>query len=292
MISLTGIKDFMQYNLGTAIMVIAILLATIVIARLVKRFVLTKFEKSSKSLKVDHTQFIFLRHFFTAMIYIIGIGIAVYTIPSFKNISLSLFASAGVLAVVIGFASQKAVSNIIGGIFIAIFRPFRVGDIVKFSDRTGVVEDINLRHTIIRNFENKRIIVPNAIISEEVIENYNINDEKICRFVEFGISYDSDVDKAMRIMQQEAMKHPDFLDNRSEEDKKEGKPAVEVRVLGFGDSSVNLRAWVWAKNSKKAFRLGCDLNKSIKKSFDKAGIEIPFPYRTIVFKGRARKRKS
>ena len=201
------------------------------------------------------------------------------------SLSVSLFAGAGILAVVIGFASQHAFANIVSGIFIVIFKPFRVGDRITIgTDVRGVVEDINLRHTIIRNFENKRIIVPNSIISNEKIENASIGDEKICRFVEFGISYDSNIDKAMKIMEKEALKHPLHIDNRSDEEKEKNDPIVRVRVIGFADSSVNLRAWVWAKDSPDAFTLGCDLNKSIKERFDKEGIEIPFPYRTIVYK--------
>ena len=109
-------------------------------------------------------------------------------------------------------------------------------------------------------------------------------DEMICNFVEFGISYDSDIDKAMKIISEEVMKHPNYFDNRTEEEIKEGKPPVMIRVIGFGDSSVNLRAYVWTKDHVSGFILKCDINKSIKERFDKEGIEIPFPYRTIVFK--------
>ena len=112
--------------------------------------------------------------------------------------------------------------------------------------------------------------------------------EKVCKYFEIGISYDSNIDKAMKIIQKEAEKHPEFLDIRTEEEKKEKKPAVPVRVVGFGDSSVNLKAWIWTQNPGAAFRLGCDLNKSIKEKFDKAKIEIPFPYRTIVYKKKRR----
>ena len=61
---------------------------------------------------------------------------------------------------------------------------------------------------------------------------------------------------------------------------------VTVRVLGFGDSSVNIRAWVWGKDAPTVFKMVCDLNKFIKTRFDAEGIEIPFPYRTIVFKNK------
>ena len=271
-------------SFGKGISVILVILVTIVAERITRRILKRSFEKSSRRIKVDPTQFTVFKHLLSALIYIVGIGVAISLIPSLRALSVSLFAGAGVLAVVIGFASQKAFSNLISGIFIAIFKPFRVGDRIKFSDKFGVVEDITLRHTIIRNFENKRFIVPNSVISDETIENYDIGDQKMCKWVEFGISYDSDADKAMKIMQEEAVKHPNFLDVRTEEEKKNKEPAVSVRVTGYGESSVNLRAWVWAKDSGAAFVMGCDLNKSIKKRFDKEGIEIPFPYRTIVFK--------
>ena len=90
----------------------------------------------------------------------------------------------------------------------------------------------------------------------------------------------------MKIIKDEAIKHEYFMDNRNQEDISEGEPPVNVKVVKFGDSSVNLKAWVWTKDSTSGFKLRCDLNKSIKQRFDMEGIEIPFPYRTIVFKDK------
>jgi small-conductance mechanosensitive channel len=212
--------------------------------------------------------------------------LALYSIPQLRGLSASIFAGSGVLAIIIGFASQQAFANIVGGIFIALFKPFRIGDRIKFVDKEfiGFVEDITLRHTVIRTIDHKRIIVPNSVINSEVIENANIIDEKTIKFFDIGISYDSDVDKAILIIKEEAVKHPLFLDNRSGEDMADNKDPVTVRLIGFGDSSVNLRAYVWAKNPTDAWLIGCDLNKSVKERYDKEGIEIPFPYRTIVYK--------
>src|SRR5690606_8870045 len=138
-------------------------------------------------------------------------------------------------------------SNIIGGIFIVIFRPFRVDDRIALGNGlTGVVEDINLRHTVIRNFQNQRIIMPNSVIGNETIINSNMTEDKICKWVDFGISYDSDVDLAMQILREEAENHQLTIDNRTEEDKSNGLHKVTVRVVSYMDSAVNLRAWVWA----------------------------------------------
>ena len=196
-----------------------------------------------------------------------------------------LFAGAGIMMAILGFAAQQAFSNIISGIFIVIFKPFRVGDLIKVGSlEYGFVEDITLRHTVITNFQNKRIIIPNSIISAETIVNDTIEDTKVCRWIEIGISYDSDIDHATSIIQEEAIKHPRCIDVRTQKEKEKGVPQVIVRQISFGDFSINLRAFVWTKTSIEAYQMHSDLNQSIKKRFDKEGIEIPFPYRTIVYK--------
>ena len=128
------------------------------------------------------------------------------------------------------------------------------------------------------------MIIPNSVISSEIVTNSSIVDEHIYNFIDMGISYDSDVDRAMQIIREEALKHPNFLDNRTREEIKQNVPPVVVRMVGHGDFSINLRAYVWAANNDNAFALGADLLYSVKKRFDNEGIEIPFPYRTIVFK--------
>jgi small conductance mechanosensitive channel len=263
----------------------AIIIATFVMAymfrRVFNRFILN----STRLVKNDPTNYKFLKHAISSLIYIIGFSIAVYRIESLRTVASSLLAGAGILAVAIGFASQAALSNIISGLFIIIYKPFGVNDRITVRDTLrGVVEDITMRHTIIRDFENKRIVIPNSIISDEVVVNSDLGDGKICRFVEVGISYDSDIKKAKRIMQEEALKHPLHIDNRTPEQVEEGVDEIIARVISFGESSVNLRAWVWAGNQADGFAMHCDLLESIKERFDAEGIEIPFPYRTLVFK--------
>ncbi|MCF8235444.1 MAG: mechanosensitive ion channel family protein [Bacteroidales bacterium] len=268
-----------------SIIVVVTLGVALLLTRLIRVLLNRFFKSSSDKLKVDATKFSFIKNAASFLIFLAALIIIFYSIPELKALGLTLFAGAGIVAAILAFASQQAFSNIISGIFLVIFKPFRVGDNIKVGNLYhGLVEDITLRHTVIRDFENRRVIIPNSIISSESIVNASIADEKICAWVEMDISYDSDIDKAMSIMQQEAMKHPSFIDNRSPEEKKEGVPEVRVRLIGFGDSSVNLRAYVWAENALLAFAMKCDLYKEIKEEFDKAGIEIPFPHRTIVYK--------
>ena len=264
---------------------IGIIVASIILQKIVVFIVNRNLKRASKLGKRNETQYKFFKHFFSAVIIITGFILAIYSIPSLKTLAVSLFAGAGILAVIIGFASQHAFSNIVSGIFIVIFKPFSIGDRISIgTDLTGIVEDINLRHTVIRSFENRRMIIPNSIISSEKIENSSIEDEKICKFIEYGISYDSDMKKALKILEEEALKHPLHIDNRTKEEKKKKEPIVKTIVSSLGDSSVNIRAFVWTKNAIDAFNLSCDLNRIIKERFEKEGIDIPFPHRTIVFK--------
>lgn len=280
-------QEIMQ-TLTVAGFVALVLFLTFVITYVFRQAFDRFLDNSKHDVSINARQYYFIKQLMTVLIYLVGIGVAIYLIPPLRSLSLSMFAGSGIFAIVIGFASQQALANIVSGIFIIIFRPFSVGDRVRLVGKeiNGMVEDITLRHTVIKTYENKRVIVPNAIISTELVENSNFYDNEICRFVEIGISYDSDLDKAMAIMREEALKHPEQIDMRTPEDIQEGIPEVLVRVIGFGDSSVNLRANVWAKDQPSGFQMHCDLNKSIKQRFDQEGIEIPYPYRTIVYKNQ------
>jgi len=278
--------EILEHPLLRQLITVLVILIVAVVTNKVLRFIFNRYlENSAQTLNVDPTRYRFLKNALTAIIAVVALVFIFQSIPALQVFGTTLFAGAGVLTVIIGFASQQAFSNIISGVFIVISKPFRVGDIIRIGNiHGGMVEDITLRHTVIRNFENRRIIVPNSVISSETIENSSIFDPRICNFVFMGISYDSDVDKAIAIIQEEAEKHPDFLDNRTNDEIKNGQPAIVVRLTEFAESSVILRASVWSKDPGTGFAMKCDLHKSVKQRFDSEGIEIPFPYRTLVFK--------
>ena len=264
--------------LGTLLVAIVL---SIVFNRLMKLFI----TKYSERLKVDPTNFSFLKNSVSFIIFSIAIIFIFLKIPYLRSLGTALFAGAGVMVVIVGFASQKAFSNIISGIFILIFKPFRVNDMIEFLDGTrGIVEEITLRHTVIRNFENRRIIIPNGNISEDTIINSTITDAKIRRHITYGISYDSNIDKAVSIIQEESMKHPNFIDNRTAKEKQDSVPPVLVRLVALADFSVQLKAYVWSNSHAESWALQCDVMKSVFERFNKEGIEVPFPYRTIVYK--------
>lgn len=260
-----------------------VMIATVIGAALTQRYFTQKIKHSSKRDASDPTTYKFLSYFSTFAIYFVGICLAALAIPPLKSLAQSALAGAGVIAIIGGFASQEAMSNLIGGIFIVFFKPFRIGDCVRVDGETiGIVEDLTLRHTVIKDFHNKKIIIPNAIMNKERLTNYNMGIQKICEWIAVGISYDSDINKALSIMREEALQHPLCIDARTELQKLNDEPKVLTKVTDLGDSSVNLRAWVWANNYVDAVNMRHDLYKSIKERFDTEGIEIPYPHRTLV----------
>jgi small-conductance mechanosensitive channel len=269
-------------GIGIKILLVYILLMALVYLerRLFKRFINRRDKQS-----IDKTNLIFLRNVVIYTTYTVGFLSMFNQIPGMQQLSKTLLTGAGILAAAVGFGSQQAISNIVSGIFMVLFKPFRVGDYIDMGGaNAGTVVDISLRHTTIRNSENRMIIVPNNVLNNQSIVNSSIVSASTCAFINVGIGYGSDINKAMALMQEEALKHPLLIDSRTKHQKENDVPQVIVRVVEWANSSVDLRAWAWAANTGDAFVLKCDLLKSIKERFDEEGIEIPFPYTNVILK--------
>ena len=239
--------------------------------------------KRQGKLILDATKVSFMQRIVVTTIYIIGIAGFLSLIPGMEKVSNSILASAGIMAMAVGLASQDALSNIVGGLFIIFSHPFKLGDYIEVDNVIkGTVLEITLRHTVIRDAENRMILVPNNKINSSTIINSSYGDTATCAFVEVGVSYTVDLNRAIDIMRDEVMKHPGLLDHRTEEEKKNGVPQVVVRVTNLGDSAITLRAYAWAATFGGAFALKCDLLKAVKERFDRENIEIPYPYYNII----------
>jgi small conductance mechanosensitive channel len=276
------IENILEYQVY--IKAIAILVMTIFAGRYSKWLIKRYFDRQKELTGSTLTTAKFIEHFSSIVIYLVGFGLAMWDIPILQPVAQSMLAGAGIFAIAIGFASQNALGNLVSGFLILVYRPYVINDRITIrGDMRGVVEDISLRHTVIRNMENQRIIIPNSVINNEILVNSNYTDPKMLRFIEIGISYESDIDLAKTILAEEIGNHSLFMDTRSEQDIEDGAPKVMVRLIDLRDSSVTIRGWAWAQNTGDAFVLQCDVLESVKKRFDKEGIVIPFPQRTISY---------
>ena len=255
------------------------------IAVWVIRFFMNPERAKRKNRKFDETSMVFFRKLLVTVVYILGLACVLYLIPPLRTFATSILASAGIMAMAIGLASQEALSNFVSGIFIILAKPFRIGDMVSLdSGQTGKVTEIAIRHTIITTAENRQVIVPNSKINSAIITNSTIKDTRTCVFVEVGVAYSENLDHCIDEMRKVIEANPRVLDKRTEKEKADGVEKVIIRVLELGSSSITLRAYVWAPNPADAFVLKCDLLKAVKDHYDEVGIEIPYPYMNVVRK--------
>ena len=274
---MTWINEIFQHSF----VVFAMNIGVILIGVLVFRFVANQvFQRIAKNPQIKEGQILIARKIFQTALYIFAIFAIIREIPALSSIATSFLAGSGLVAVVVGFASQEALTNIVSGAFIIFFKPFTINDRISLPDKNivGFVEDISLRHTVIRTVENSRVIIPNSTINSSILENSNYKDNRRMNFFGINVSYSTDLDKAIAIIEEEISKHPNFLDTRTSLDIAKGIKAVTARVTALGDSSIQIRAGVWSEDFGKGYVMLCDLNKSVKEHFERENIEIPYPY--------------
>ncbi len=284
-----GTKDLTQskQHFKLTLYVGLVSVVTIVLASSLNVWFVQSIERKVRH-KEDPTSFKFLRYIAVSTVYIIGTLFCLLVFPSLKVISQTALGGAGVLALIAGVSSQEALSNLVGGVFIIAFKPFRIGHTIQIGETmVGKVTDITLRHTVLTNFSNKMIVIPNAIINKEKLINYDLIERKVCERIEIGISYNSNVKLAKKIIQEECESHLLIMDGRNETEKKQKAALVRVSLISLNESSVILRAWAWARNYDDAFDLRCDVLESIKLRFENEGIELPFPTRTVYLQDSA-----
>ncbi|MDJ0646264.1 MAG: mechanosensitive ion channel family protein [Flavobacteriaceae bacterium] len=262
---------------------ILVLLVAWVIARIVRFLLIAYINRKGAKEQYSITRLKFIKNSVTFFIGLLTFSFIIYTVPQFKSRATLIFSGAGILAAIIGFAAQAAVSNLIAGAFIVIFRPFRVGDFIKLDDsRVGIVNDITLRHTVINTFDNKRLIIPNSVISTESIFNHSIDDEYVLTFNNFIIGLNADIDAAIAIIREEALKLDYIIDNRTPEQLEQGEEQIRIRVKDMNEIGVYLRAFVWVAEPWDEFRVKSDLLQAVHRRFKDEGIDLPVPMRRIV----------
>ena len=177
--------------------------------------------------------------------------------------------AAGLVTVAVGFASQTSASNLISGLFLILERAVQPGDVVTIGGRTGEVISVDLLSTKLRTFDNLLVRIPNeTMVKSEIV---SLNRFPIRRFdLTVGVAYDSDLGLVQKTLLDVAARNPLCLD----------EPAPLLISQGFGASSIDYMLAVWAK-SEHWLTLRNTITREVKEAFDAAGIEIPFPQRTL-----------
>lgn len=267
-------KEFLDKYLDKFIAIILIVIVTMVINTVLDKLIDRTIRRKRK--KNVTTLLMFIKRIKKLVLYGLMILLALGQFDTFHKFSVTLLSGLGIGSVVLGLAAQESLKDFFGSFALVIGDAFEVGDFIECPNQgvSGTVEDITMRHTIIRTINNRRVIIPNSQMNSYTIENFNYSDNENMKLVDFTISYESDVDKAMNIIKEEMNKmyHP------NPKGKNKDVEFPKVRVASWNDSSISIRAWVWGENNGDTFENMYNLNYIIKKRFDKEGIEIPYPH--------------
>jgi small-conductance mechanosensitive channel len=191
-----------------------------------------------------------------------------------------LLTALGVGGLAVALALQDTMSNLFAGIHILLEKSIRVGDFIKLENgQEGYVEDITWRTTRVRMLPNNMVVIPNNKLAQSVVTNYYLPEKRMSLLVPVGVSYSADPDKIESILVEEAARAagevPGLL----------ADPAPFVRFIpGFGDSSLNFTLICQVQEFTDQYLAQHELRKRIFRRFNREGIEIPFPQRTVHLK--------
>jgi len=177
----------------------------------------------------------------------------------------------GALGVGIGFGLQNIVNNFVSGLILLFERPIEVGDVIEVSGLVGTLQRVGLRASVLRTADGSEIIVPNGELLATKVTNWTLSDARRLLRIDIGVAYGSDIPAVQQILGRVADQHAEVL--------KEPAPTVLLQTLG--DSALNLQLQAWTNNSTRWNAIRSELAIGCYQALQEAGIEIPFPQRTV-----------
>jgi len=209
-------------------------------------------------------------------VYVFAFAAYAHFIPALSGLGAASLTSIGMISLIVGFAAQNTLGNLIAGISLLLYRPFKLGDRLQVIAPTGVgtgfVESLTLGYTLLKTDDNRRIVVPNSVMASQTNINLTSNDPRVICSVLVSISYDSDIDKARAILLDLAGKHP------------KAKQVCGCPLTQLGASGVVLSLDVWCADALAAIIFRCDLLEQAMKRFKLEGIHISVPQTMVILK--------
>jgi len=205
-----------------------------------------------------------LKRLVIASIWFAGTAIALLQFSFFARIGTALLASAGVVGLVFGLAARTTLGDAVAGLMIAFSQPIRLKDWVLIDGEYGQVEEMTLIHTIIKTWDNRRVIVPNEKLSTNIIRNYSLRTNEILAETIIYIPYSNDLNKCVGLIKKQ-IKASKYWFNKEE---------PQVEVCEFLAKSIKLRVLAYAKNPEDAHRLSVDIKEKVAIAFQKAKLPL------------------
>lgn len=204
-------------------------------------------------------------------------GLGLLIILGIWDVDLTgILVGAGFLGIVLGLASRQTLGSLIAGLVLMLSRPFEVGEWITVGDKEGMVTDITLMSTRLRSINGERVIVPNDVITGEIVTNRS-REGRLRTEVEIGIDYDDDVGTAAKLAEAAAVGLAETADHVLEAP----QPTVLLRSLGDSAVILGVRVWIDKPSPRHVNRIRHDLFTRVKAAFQDADITIPFPQREL-----------
>lgn len=224
--------------------------------------------------KHNEIHWVYLRNVIRALALLLLLSLIGTRFSITRQISLELFKGTGLLVAIVGFAAQEILKDILAGFMISLSKPYNIGDRISIVslNLTGLVEDITLRHTVIKCFDNSRVIVPNSVINRDTLKSTDYADSIAGNFLEIGISYDSDIRLACAILKSIILSNPRVVDiTKGNSDK-----TCDILVKDFTNNAIILKTTVWTRTVDDNFKACSEIRTEIVDAFRRAEIQIPF----------------
>lgn len=257
--------------LGTEIELLTLVITTVIIAVgvLIARIVRLVMDRFLGKYMPDQATFIIRK-----VVYWGIIGIAIFSAIGNLGVDFTgVLLAGGIAGIIIGFATQSVVANLLSGLFLQIDRAVKIGDPIEVVDMgvAGIVKEVTPFSTRLTRFDGVLIRIPNEKFFTSQLRNFSAH---VARRVEVtvGVAYKEDAARAIELIRKMLNEHPKVL----------AEPAPNIMVWELGDSSVNINVWPWVP-AQEWFPMRMEIVQRIKEELDKAGIEIPFPQRTVWF---------
>jgi len=204
--------------------------------------------------------------------------IGLFLILQNLNIEITpLITALGIGGLAVALALQDTLGNLFAGVSIIVAGQIRTGDYIRMdSGEEGFVTDVKARNTTIRTFpDNNLVVIPNSVLASRVVTNYSLPRRALLVAVPVGVAYDSDLEHVERVTVEVAKEVLEKLEKRP------GETEPAVRYREFGDSSINFNVLLPASRFRNQFLIKHEFIKALHARFDREGIEIPFPIRTV-----------
>lgn len=203
---------------------------------------------------------------------LIGLYI-VLQIAGLTRLAITVLGGTGLVGIVLGLAFREIAANSLSSILLSIRNPFRAGDWIRVGQHQGIVQNLNMRTTILLTLDGNHVQIPNALVYNSVIENFSTNPNRRSDFT-VGIGYDDSAQKAQDVIIQALQKHPAVLDD----------PEPSALVDELGPSTVNIRVQFWFDGrAYSVFKVRSALMRQVKRALQDAGISMPDAAREIIF---------